>query len=231
MNLFTLAVLGLDPQKMLEKGGLLVLGLIVFAESGLLIGFFLPGDSLLFIAGFLSSDAGGNTLPALPWVLLVAFAAAVIGDQVGYLFGSRVGPALFNRPDGRVFKQANVQKANAFFDKHGPKTIVLARFVPIVRTFAPIVAGVGAMKYRTFIIYNLVGGVLWAIGVTTLGFFLGEIDFVKNNIEVAILAIVVLSLLPVAFELWKHRRQVDDVVEDVVEDIEDILDERRERGH
>lgn len=227
MHTLTLAVLGLDPQKMLEKGGLLVLGLIVFAESGLLIGFFLPGDSLLFVAGFLSSGAGDHTLPALPWVLLVAFSAAVVGDQVGYVFGSRVGPALFNRPDGRIFKQANVRKAEAFFDKHGPKTIVLARFVPIVRTFAPIVAGVGAMKYRTFVLYNLLGGLLWAVGVTTLGYFLGEIDVVKNNIELAILAIVAVSLLPVALELWKHRRQVDDVIEDVVEDLEDIVRERR----
>jgi len=226
VHALTLAVLGLDPQKMLEKGGLLVLALIVFAESGLLIGFFLPGDSLLFIAGFLSSDAGGNSMPALPWVLLVAFAAAVTGDQVGYLFGARVGPALFKRPDGRIFKQANVQKANAFFDKHGAKTIVLARFVPIVRTFAPIVAGVGAMRYRTFVLYNLLGGFLWAVGVTTLGYFLGEIDVVKNNIEIAIIAIVALSLLPVAFELWKHRREVDDVVEDVLEDLGDLLQER-----
>jgi membrane-associated protein len=160
-------------------------------------------------------------------VLLVAFSAAVVGDQVGYVFGSRVGPALFNRPDGRIFKQANVRKAEKFFDKHGPKTIVLARFVPIVRTFAPIVAGVGAMKYRTFVLYNLLGGLLWAVGVTTLGYFLGEIDVVKNNIELAILAIVAVSLLPVALELWKHRRQVDDVIEDVVEDLEDIVRERR----
>jgi membrane-associated protein len=228
VHAFTLALLGLDPQSLLEKGGLALLAAIIFAESGLLIGFFLPGDSLLFIAGFLSSGAGGNALPALPWVLVVAFAAAVVGDQVGYLFGKRVGPALFNRPDSRVFRQANVQKANAFFDTHGAKTIVLARFVPIVRTFAPIVAGVGEMKYRTFVVYNLVGGVLWAIGVTTLGFFLGEIDIVKENIEIAILAIVAVSLLPVAFELWKHRREVDDVVEDVVDDIEDMLQHRHE---
>jgi membrane-associated protein len=222
MHASTLALLGLDPQMGLEKGGLALLAAIIFAESGLLIGCFLPGCSLLFIAGFLSSDAGGNTLPALPWVLVVAFVAAVVGDQVGYVFGKKVGPALFNRPDSRVFRQANVQKANAFFDKHGAKTIVLARFVPIVRTFAPIAAGVGEMKYRTFVVYNVVGGVLWAIGVTTLGFFLGGIDAVKDNIEIVILAIVAVSLLPVAFELWKHRREVDDVVED----IEDLLHHR-----
>ena len=206
MNLLTLAVLGLDPQKILQKGGLPVLALIIFAESGLFIGFFLPGDSLLFIAGFLSSGAGDHSLPALPWVLLVAFIAAVSGDQVGYFFGRRVGPALFSRPDSRIFKQSYVQKANAFFDAHGAKTIVLARFVPIVRTFAPIVAGVGQMKYRTFVLYNLLGGLLWAVGITTLGFFLGEIDIVKNNIEVAVVAVVAVSLLPVMIEFVRHRR-------------------------
>ena len=206
MNLLTLAVLGLDPQKILQKGGLPVLALIIFAESGLLIGFFLPGDSLLFIAGFLSSGAGDHTLPALPWVLLVAFVSAVAGDQVGYLFGRRVGPSLFSRADSRIFKQSHVQKANLFFETHGAKTIVLARFVPIVRTFAPIVAGVGHMKYRTFVLYNLLGGLLWAVGITTLGFFLGEIDIVKNNIEIAVLAVVAVSLLPVTIEFVRHRR-------------------------
>ncbi len=206
MNLLTLAVLGLDPQKILQKGGLPVLALIVFAESGLLIGFFLPGDSLLFIAGFLSSGAGDHTLPALPWVLLVAFVSAVAGDQVGYLFGRRVGPSLFSRADSRIFKQSHVQKATLFFETHGAKTIVLARFVPIVRTFAPIVAGVGHMKYRTFVLYNLLGGLLWAVGITTLGFFLGEIDIVKNNIEIAVLAVVAVSLLPVMIEFVRHRR-------------------------
>ena len=202
----TLAVLGLDPQTLLEKGGLALFTAIIFAESGLLIGFFLPGDSLLFIAGFLSSNAGGNVMPALPWVLLCAFVAAVTGDQVGYLFGKKVGPSLFTRPDSRIFRQANVAKAHEFFERHGPKTIVLARFVPIVRTFAPVVAGVGAMRYRTFVMFNLLGGLLWAVGITTLGYFLGEVDIVKNHIELAIVAIVALSLLPVGLELVKHRR-------------------------
>jgi membrane-associated protein len=214
----------LDPEELLRKGGLALLGGIVFAESGLLVGFFLPGDSLLFIAGFLSSDAGANVLPALPWVLLVAFVAAVTGDQVGYVFGRKVGPALFSRPDSRLFKQANVVKAQTFFDRHGPKTIVLARFVPIVRTFAPIVAGVGRMDYRTFVRFNVVGAVLWAIGVTTLGYFLGEIELVKENIEVTLIALVALSLLPVAIELVRHRRQVVAVADDIIDDIEDALD-------
>jgi membrane-associated protein len=196
----------LKPEKILDKGGLALLTLIVFAESGLLIGFFLPGDSLLFVAGFLSSEAGDHRLPALPFVLICVVAAAIVGDQVGYLFGKKVGPALFTRPDSRLFKQQNVQKAQDFIDKYGPKTIVLARFVPIVRTFAPIVAGVGQMKYRTFVKFNVLGGVLWGGGVTTLGYFLGEVDFIKNNIELAIVAVVAISLLPVAIEMWRHRR-------------------------
>ncbi len=192
--------------KWVEKGGLFVLGLIIFAESGLLIGFFLPGDSLLFFAGFLASNAGGNLLPGLPATAGVAFAAAVIGDQVGYLFGKKVGPSLFDRPQSKFFKPEHVAKAQAFFDKHGAKTIVLARFVPIVRTFTPIVAGVGNMKYRTFVMYNLVGGALWGIGVTSLGYFLGEIDFIKKNIEFAAMIIVAVSILPVVLEFMKHRK-------------------------
>jgi membrane-associated protein len=194
-------------ESLLEKGGLALLGLIVFAESGLLIGFFLPGDSLLFIAGFLASEAGGNKLPGgLFAVAGVAFTAAVIGDQVGYLIGKRLGPTLFDRPQSRLFNPANVAKAQAFFDKHGSKTIVLARFVPVIRTFVPVLAGVGKMHYRTFVTYNIVGGVLWGIGITTLGHFLGEIELVKNNIEIAILAIIAVSLLPVVLEFLKHRK-------------------------
>jgi membrane-associated protein len=195
----------LKPEKILDKGGLVLLTLIVFAESGLLIGFFLPGDSLLFVAGFLSSDAGDHQLPALPWVLICVVSAAIVGDQVGYLFGKKVGPALFTRPDSRFFKQQNVQKAHDFIEKYGAKTIVMARFVPIVRTFAPIVAGVGDMEYRTFVKFNVLGGLLWGAGITTLGYFLGEVDFIKDNIEVAIVAIVAVSVLPVAIEMWRHR--------------------------
>ena len=196
----------MNVESLLSNGGLLVLGLIVFAESGLLVGFFLPGDSLLFIAGFLASEAGGNVLPPLPLVLLVAVSMAIIGDQVGYVIGRRVGPALFARPKSRLFDPAHVDRAQAFFDKHGAKTIVLARFVPIVRTFAPVVAGVGRMDYRTFVRYNVIGGLGWGLGLPVLGYFLGQIDAVKNNIEAAILGIVFLSLLPVIVEFVKHRR-------------------------
>src|SRR6478672_2570128 len=206
----------LNPESILEKGGLALLALIIFAETGLLIGFFLPGDSLLFVGGFLASDAGGHRLPILPVVAGVAFAAAVIGDQVGFWFGRKVGPSLFSRPDSRFFKQQNVAKAHAFFERHGAKTIVLARFVPIVRTFAPIVAGVSDMNYRTFVVFNVIGGFLWAIGLTTAGYFMGQIDIVKDNIEIAIVAVIAISLIPVAVELIKHRRAARRIAEDAL---------------
>jgi len=198
----------------LRKGGLLVLAAIVFAESGLLVGFFLPGDSLLFFAGFLASKAGGHTLPGgLPVVALVAAVAAIVGDQVGFWFGRRVGPSVFNRPQGRLFNPANVAKSQAFFDKHGSKTIVLARFVPVVRTFTPVLAGVGKMHYRTFVTYNVIGGILWGAGITTLGYFLGKIEFIKNNLEVAAIIIVAVSVLPMFIEYLRHRRAAPGTVE------------------
>jgi membrane-associated protein len=211
----------LDPQQIIEQGGLWLVALIVFAESGLLVGFFLPGDSLLFITGFLSSKPEGlpHVGQPLPLVLLSLFLAAVAGDQVGYLFGRKVGPALFDRPKSRFFNPANVDKASGFLDKHGSKTIVLARFVPIVRTFAPIVAGVGRMHYRTFVTFNVVGGALWAVGVTTLGYFLGQIDVVREHVELAALAIVAISFVPIAIEVLKHRRQAALVTEGLIDDV------------
>lgn len=199
----------LDPKHLIDTFGLLGIFLVVFAESGLLIGFFLPGDSLLFTAGFLASHPSSVPdslhLPLVPLLLVVWF-AAVAGDQVGYLLGQRVGPALFKRPDSRFFKQDNVDKAHAFFEKHGAKAIVLARFVPIVRTFTPITAGVSRMEYRTFVTYNVIGGTLWAFGVTLLGYFLGQVDVIEQNLEVAILAVVALSLSPIAIEVLRARR-------------------------
>jgi membrane-associated protein len=210
----------LDPQTIIEKGGLWLVAPIVFAESGLLIGFFLPGDSLLFITGFLASKPEG--LPhigqPLPVVLLVLFIAAVAGDQVGYIFGRSVGPSLFHRPKSRLFNPANVVKAHAFFERHGAKTIVLARFVPIVRTFAPIIAGVADMKYRTFTIYNIVGAGLWAVGITTLGYYLGKVEIVRENVEAAAVIIVALSLIPVVFEVVKHRKEAKKLAEELVSD-------------
>ncbi len=193
----------LDPQKLLVAVGTIGLIAVIFAESGLLFGFFLPGDSLLFTAGLFAAQGKLN----LPIILVGCFIAAVTGDQVGYAFGNRVGPAIFRREDSRFFKQEYVEKAQDYFDKYGSKTIVLARFVPIVRTFAPIVAGVGSMRYRTFLIYNVVGGLLWAVGVTLLGYFLGEIEWVEKNLEIAILGIVALSVLPILIEVLRARRQ------------------------
>ncbi len=195
-----------DIEGWLDKGGLALLALIVFAESGLLVGFFLPGDSLLFIAGFLSSEAGGNLMPNLPVTAGVVFVAAVVGDQVGYLFGRKVGPGLFDRPQSRLFNPANLAKAHAFFERRGPAAVVMARFIPIVRTFTPIVAGVADMRYRTFLAFNVVGGLLWGVGITTLGYFLGEVELVKNNLETASIVIVAVSVLPVAIEFWRHHR-------------------------
>jgi membrane-associated protein len=226
----------LDPERLIDTVGLLGVFAIVFAESGLLIGFFLPGDSLLFTAGFLASSPSSVDealhLPLVPLLLGVWF-AAVAGDQVGYLFGQRVGPALFRRPDSRFFKQENVDKAQAFFDKHGPRAIVLARFVPIVRTFTPITAGVSRMDYRTFVKFNLIGGTIWAFGVTLLGYFLGQVDIIEENLELAILAVVAVSLLPIVLEILKSRREhrhsvAADVAHDLLDpDLGDMVDEAR----
>jgi membrane-associated protein len=209
----------LDPHTIVEQGGLWLVAAIVFAESGLLIGFFLPGDSLLFITGFLTSKP--EALPSidrpLPLVLLVLFAASVLGDQVGYLFGRKVGPTLFDRPKSRLFNPANVDKAHVFFERHGSKTIVMARFVPIVRTFAPIVAGVGQMRYRTFVAYNVVGGLLWAVGVTTLGYFLGQVEVIRDNVEMAAIAIVAVSFIPIIIEVIKHHRQAAQTIAELVD--------------
>ncbi|MEV8510184.1 VTT domain-containing protein [Actinoplanes sp. NPDC051475] len=196
----------LDPEWLISTFGLLGILALVFAESGLLIGFFLPGDSLLFTAGLLIADGTYLHQPLWLMCLLVSLAAAA-GDQFGYAFGHRFGPALFRRPDSRLFKQENLSKARDFFAKYGARSIVLARFVPIVRTFTPIVAGASRMHYRTFLIYNVAGGTLWGCGVTTLGYFLGQLAFVKNNIEFILIGIVAVSVVPIGIELLRGRRR------------------------
>ncbi|MEE1667201.1 VTT domain-containing protein [Streptomyces sp. WAC07094] len=193
----------LDPNTLLDNFGIWGLLLVVFAESGLLIGFFLPGDSLLFTCGLLITS---NQLDFPLWAAIVLICvAAILGDQAGYMFGKKVGPSLFNRPDSRLFKQENVTKANEFFEKYGPKSLVLARFVPVVRTFTPIIAGVSGMKYRSFLTFNVIGGVLWGAGVTLLGSWLGKIDFVKSNIEAILILIVLVSVVPIAIEFLRAR--------------------------
>ncbi len=196
----------LDPQWLISAFGLIGILAVVFAESGLLIGFFLPGDSLLFTAGLLVADGRYVHQPLWLLCLLVAV-AAIAGDQVGYLFGRRVGPSLFRRPDSRLFRQEYVERANAFFARYGARSIVLARFVPVVRTFTPIIAGVSRMHYRTFLIFNILGGVLWGVGVTVLGYFLGQIAFVRANIEFILVGIVVVSVLPIGVHLLRSRRK------------------------
>ena len=193
----------LDPNYLLDTFGIWGLLLIVFAESGLLIGFFLPGDSLLFTCGLLITSNQLN-FPLWGAIALICL-AAILGDQAGYMFGKKVGPSLFNRPDSRLFKQENVVKAHEFFEKYGPKSLVLARFVPIVRTFTPIIAGVSGMKYRSFLTFNVIGGVLWGAGVTLLGSWLGKIDFVKNNIEAILILIVLVSVVPIIIEFLRAR--------------------------
>jgi membrane-associated protein len=200
------ASLGLDPKKILNSLGTAALFAIVFAESGIMIGFFLPGDSLLFTAGLLSATK--NVLWPF-WALLIGCAiAAIAGDQVGYAFGNKTGPRLFNRPDSRFFKREHLQRAEDFYTEHGSKTIVIARFVPVVRTFAPIVAGASKMEYRKFVVYNIIGGAAWSTAMLSLGYLLGKrFPGIGNYLDYAVLVIVVLSLIPIAFEYVRHRRR------------------------
>lgn len=189
-------------KQLIETGGYLLLFLIIFSETGLLVGFFLPGDSLLFIAGAVA--ASGSLNIALLIILLCI--AAIVGDAVGYFIGRKAGPALFAREDSRFFKRAHLQKTQAFYDKHGPKTIVMARFVPIVRTFAPTVAGAAGMSYRTFATYNILGGIGWIVSMLLAGYFLGKIDWVGKNLTKVTLGIVLLSILPI-FVHWLQERK------------------------
>lgn len=191
-----------DPKHLLETFGTIGLIAIVFAESGLLVGFFLPGDSLLVTAGVFAAK-GDLTLPV---ILVGCFLAAVIGDQVGYAFGARVGPALFRRPDSRLFKREYVEKAHGYFEKYGAKTIVIARFIPVVRTFAPVVAGVGSMSHRTFTVFNIAGGLLWTGSMIMIGFILGNTIDIDRYLLPLLAGIVFASVLPPAIEVWRSRR-------------------------
>ncbi len=198
----------LDPNVIIPAMGpfaLIGVCLIIFAECGLLIGFFLPGDSLLFVAGMFVASGLISTPIWLACLLLSICAFA--GNVCGYWIGRKVGPALFNKPDSKLFKQEHVDKTHAFFEKNGPRAIVLARFVPIVRTFITAVAGVGKMDQRQFFTYSAIGGVLWAAGMTVLGYFLGTIPWVKDNIEKMAIAIVIISIVPIVVEYIKDRRE------------------------
>lgn len=206
MTTTLIGIFGIDVKNIVDSlspYGEIALAFIIFAETGLLLGFFLPGDSLLFTAGVL---AGQGQLD-LALLVSTCFVGAFTGSEVGYLIGNKIGPRLFSKPDSRFFKQEYVERTKEFFDRHGPKTIVLARFVPIVRTFTPVMAGVGEMKRRTYTTYNLIGAVLWAVGVTMLGWALG--DAIGSGIDTYILplllVVVAISLLPVFLE-WRRSK-------------------------
>ena len=201
----------IDPKNLLETFGVLGLFAIIFAETGLLIGFFLPGDSLLVLAGLVSAVGAKSGLDIRINLLVVIaglFVSAVAGAQTGYVIGRKAGPALFNRPSSRLFKHEHVEKAQRYFDKYGARTIVVARFIPIVRTFANPMAGVAEMPVRTFTTFNLIGGALWTVGVTMLGYVLGKtIPSAEDHLLVIEAVIIGLSLMPVAYELLRTRRE------------------------
>ena len=206
------AILHIDYASLVLSLGVVayfVIFAIIFSESGLLIGLFLPGDSLLFTAGFLASQkiAGTNQYYLNLWILVgVTFVAAVIGDSVGYSFGHRIGRKIFTKPDSKLFKKENLEKAEKFYEKYGVKTIILARFVPIVRTFAPIVAGVGKMNYKTFFSFNIIGGALWALIIPIAGYYLGKLipDVDKYLLPIVAL-IVIISALPTIVEIIREK--------------------------
>ena len=189
--------------EIIRFGGLLLLVLIVFAETGLLVGFFLPGDSLLVTAGFLAATTDVLDI----WHVVTTLSmAAIIGDSTGYYIGKKAGAALYNRPQSRLFHRERLLTTKAFYEKYGGTTIILARFMPFARTFAPVVAGIAEMNYRKFVMFNVLGGIGWVISMSLLGYFFGQIPFVKQHIEKAIVLIIVLSVVPVAVHAWRSRR-------------------------
>jgi membrane-associated protein len=194
-----------DVENLVRVGGLTAMTGIIFAETGLMIGFFLPGDSLLVTAGVFAATGSLNIL-ALNALLI---AAAIAGDTVGYWFGRRVGPALFKRPKSLLFNPDHLRRAHDFYEKHGGKTIIIARFMPVIRTFAPIVAGMGRMEYHRFLSFNVFGGFFWVISMTGIGYFLGQIPGVREHIEVVIIVVVLLSILPgiIAFARERYKKR------------------------
>ncbi len=193
----------LDPSLIIKTLGLIGVISIVFAESGLFFGFFLPGDSLLFTAGFLASQ----NLISIFWLLILCFIAAVLGDSFGYYFGRKTGPKIFSKEDSFFFRKQHIDRAKMFYEKHGKKTIVFARFIPIVRTFVPIIAGVGEMEYKTFLKFNLLGGLVWTWSMIGLGYILGNtIPNAEKYLTFIIIVIILASFLPAIVEFIRHRK-------------------------
>lgn len=179
---------------------------IIFSETGLLVGFFLPGDSLLFAAGFLSSPAGGHIFDFTQLCVLLSV-AGIVGDAVNFQLGRQMGVSVFERGRLRFVKHEHLMAAKEFYERHGGKAIVLARFVPIVRTFTPFVAGVAKMNYRRFVLYNVVGGLGWVLSMTAAGYFLGQIPWVQKNFEIVVLAIIFVSIAPMMWHGWQSYRR------------------------
>ena len=189
---------------LIRWGGYLILVAIVFTETGLLVGFFLPGDSLLITAGLVAAAGGLN----IWWINVLLIVAAVTGDSVGYAIGARIGPRLFTREKSLLFNPAHVERTRRFYARHGAKTIVIARFVPIIRTFAPVVAGVGTMEYRRFLVYNVAGGVGWVTSMTWAGYLLGRaIPNIGEYVHIVVVIVIVLSVIPIVVEIVRERRR------------------------
>jgi len=182
-----------------------ILFLVIFCETGLVVTPFLPGDSLLFVTGTLTAIAANHLNVHLMAILLII--AAILGDACNYVIGRFFGEKLFKNPDSKIFKQSYLEKTHTFYEKHGGKTIILARFVPIVRTFAPFVGGMGKMKYAHFLSYNVIGGIAWVSIFLYLGHFFGELKIVKDNLSILMILIIFVSLLPMVFEIWRNRKK------------------------
>ncbi len=203
-RLLALVRLIYDVKPLIQWGGLTLVGAVVFAETGLLAGFFLPGDSLLVTAGIFARTGDIR----LAWLLAAASACAVAGDQTGYAIGFKAGQALYRRPDSLFFKKKHLERTRDFYERYGAKTIVIARFIPIVRTFAPVVAGIGAMNYRRFVSYNVIGGLCWVWTAVLGGYFLASmIPNVEKSLHKIILAVILLSILPGIVEYFRERRR------------------------
>lgn len=195
-------LLGLDLTSLIKAVGVLGIGLIIFFESGVFIGLFLPGDSLLFTAGFLASQG----FLELEFLILFSIIGAILGDNFGYTFGRKVGPKIFAKEKSIFFSKEHLEKSRLFYEKHGAKTVVLARFMPIVRTFAPILAGVGKMRWRTFVFYNICGGIFWVLTLSLLGFTLGKtIPDADRYLLPIIFLIVLISVSPTLWQIWRRR--------------------------
>ena len=186
-----------NPESIIMYGGLALLLFVIFAETGLMVGFFLPGDSLVFISGLLCGTKPELLGIEIHTLILSMSAAAIIGNITGFYFGKKVGPALFTKNDNLIFKKHYLEMTRAFYDKHGGKSLVLGRFLPIIRTFAPILAGVIQMDFKKFMVYNVVGALLWIPSLSLLGFFLGEILWVQNNLEWIVIGLIIVTIIPV----------------------------------